>query len=133
MEQAVQVMAEEELRIVGCRDCLYDTHTCKGCATPVSHDEGRCCAGCADCKHEIMRSSCADCRGLKETDPHEGLLIARFGVSARYKARCACCPDHKIAIGDTIARASEEEGSGFKDFGWVCPECTHVIAYPEHR
>jgi hypothetical protein len=84
------------------------------------------------CKHEMLLGECANCRGLTEPNPHEGLLIARFGVVARYKARCACCPDHKITVGDTIARASEEDGSGLKDFGWVCADCTDKIAYPEH-
>lgn len=83
-----------------------------------------------ECKHEMDPAFCADCRGLKEPSPTEGLLIDYFLI-ARFPGRCAVDPSHAIAAGDDIGKAVEDNEKGappFKEVGYVCTDCREKIS-----
>lgn len=84
------------------------------------------------CTHELLPGQCADCKGLTEPDPYEGLLIDRFLFDAKYPGRCAVNQRHQWLQGEPIALAvyDHPEGPPFEKLGWVCDDCAQRIAKP---
>lgn len=87
------------------------------------------------CKHEMLPGQCADCRGLTEENPFEGLLIDRFYRAAQHKQACQLSfnglEKHDIEVGEPFALAVHDHAGGraqFKKFGYVCADCTNKIA-----
>lgn len=124
-----------------CNDCNYDRHVCTGCGEPITHAQGRVCPACStDCKHEMMKASCADCRGLGEVaDPYDGVELMRTYTAAQYEQACALFPDvvsdegatdaqgrtHLILEGERfglVALPSRSGGTARKR-GYVCDTC----------
>lgn len=84
-----------------------------------------------ECKHEMVRSGCADCRGLGDVaDPYDGVSIVKRYGSAQYKASCWLFPEkHTIWEGGQFARAFLDDGSppGDRPSGYICNKCTRKI------
>jgi hypothetical protein len=60
---------------------------------------------------ELFVDQCAHCRGERDIDPLEGLLIERFRI-AQYDGHCALVEGHAIEAGTTIGLAVSEDGGG---------------------
>lgn len=76
-------------------------------------------------KHDLITGQCADCRGLAEPDPLDGLLVDRF-LTARFPGTCFISDYHPIRVGDHIGVLVEDNETGrppFRRLGYGCEGC----------
>ena len=83
------------------------------------------------CKHDMVPSGCADCRGLGDVaDPYDGVFIVNRYDSAQYRASCWLFPEkHVIHVGSQFARAEVDEPPDNRgsSTGYICNGCTRKI------